>query len=83
MKDIYDDIAEELELTVPYKPMVILGGQNDVAYDFERAIIESVEGGSHKFISEGRLKKHRVLDPETGIAKEGIEDMRKLEGVEI
>ena len=80
MKAIYDDIADELKLTEPYNPTVLLGGQNEVAYEFRRAAIESLDGGSHQFRSEGRLRKHRVVDPNTGIAQEGVEDRRTFEG---
>jgi hypothetical protein len=80
MKVVYDDIAEELKLTAHYNPTVLLGGQDEVAYEFRRAAIESVDGGSHQFRSEGRLRKHHVVDPNTGIAQEGIEDRRTFEG---
>lgn len=80
MKAVYDDIAEELKLTAHYNPTVLLGGQDEVAYEFRRAAIESVDGGSHQFRSEGHLRKHHVVDPNTGIAQEGIEDRRTFEG---
>jgi ClpP class serine protease len=80
IKAIYDDIADELNLTDPYIPMVILGGQNEATYEFRRAIIESLNGGSHQFRSEGILRKHQVVNPQTGIAQENIEDRRTFEG---
>ncbi len=80
MKAIYDDIADELKLTDPYNSAVLLGGQNEVTYEFRRAIVESLDGGSHQFRSEGILRKHRVVDPNTGVTQEGIEDRRIFEG---
>jgi hypothetical protein len=80
MKVIYDDIADELKLTDPYNPTVLLGGENKVAYEFRRAVVESLDGGSHQFRSKGFLRKHQVVDSNTGVAQEGIEDKRIFEG---
>jgi len=80
IKAIYDDIADELKLTEPYNPSVFVGEEGQADYEFKRAIVESVQGGSHKFVSEGRLRKQRVVDPDTGTAREGIEDKRTFEG---
>lgn len=80
IKAIYDDIANELRLTDPYNPAVLLGEQNEVAYEFRRAVVESLECGGHQFRSEGILRKHKITDPNTGILQENIEDKRIFEG---
>lgn len=79
IKKIYDNIANDLQLTIPYYPNLLLGGENQVGYNFERALVESTSGGSHRFLSEGRLIKQQIAAP-NGIAQEMIQDMRTSEG---
>jgi hypothetical protein len=83
IKGVYDDVVGELKLVEPYNPMVLLGEQDEVTYEFRRAIIESIDGGSHRFVSQGRLRKRRMTDPTTGIIQEGVEDQRTFEGWEL
>jgi len=80
IKRVYDDVTAELQLTVPYDPNLLLAGQNQTTYELRRALIESVNGGSHRFVSEGQLTRHRVVDPNTGIVREGVQDNRTFEG---
>ncbi len=79
IKDIYDDIASELELTIPFDPNLVLGVNSTVTYSFKRALVESVEGGSHRFISEGNLIRQQI-QAQPGISQEAISDKRKFEG---
>jgi ClpP class serine protease len=79
IKRIYDDIANELQLTTPYNPEILLSGQNQVIYYLERALVESTDGGSHKYVNEGQLQKQTVAVP-NGIPQEVIQDNRKYEG---
>ncbi len=79
IKHIYDDIADELQLTAPYNPSILLSGQTKISYSLVRALVESTTGGSHKFISEGVLHKRQVRD-QNGVVQEGIQDIRKFEG---
>ena len=79
IKKIYDNIANDLQLTIPYNPNILLGGQNQVVYNFERALVESAVGGSHRFSSEGRLTKQQITAP-NGIVQEAIQDVRTFEG---
>lgn len=74
LKKIHDDINNEMELTARYDPGVFLGTQNQAPYVFKRCLIESVDGGSHKFISEGTLQ--RVQTPQGP----GFHDQRTFEG---
>jgi len=80
IKRIYDDIANELRLTEPYDPRLLLGEQDEATYELSRALIESLYGGSHRFVSEGRLIKRQVPDQTTGVIREGLEDKRRFEG---
>jgi len=79
IKKIYDNIATDLQLTIPYNPNVLLGGQSQVEYRFERALVESSFGGSHRYISEGRLIKAQLNLP-NGIVQDAIQDNRTFEG---
>ncbi|MEA5001409.1 MAG: hypothetical protein VB017_05955 [Endomicrobiaceae bacterium] len=77
IKDIYKNIEHDLELREPYIPekyfySKLQNGQNSVAYNFQRALIESIEGGSDIFISSGNLT----------LAPNGIIDRKIKEGWE-
>ena len=80
IKKVYDDIADELELTSPYKPDIFVGEQDKAQYKFSRALIESVNGGSHKFISQGQLIKQQITDQNIGSVQEIVRDSRTFEG---
>ena len=60
IKRIYDDIQNELELNVDFDPNILLGTSENFPYINKRALVESINGGSHCFITEGilaRIKK--------------------------
>ena len=78
IKRLYDDIAAELELTAPFHLNSVLGGNNQAKYSFRRALIESVLGGTHKFVSEGVMSRQQVV--QNGATTQGISDQRQFEG---
>lgn len=80
IKIVYDNIVEELELTFPYDPLLLLKGKEQISYELRRALIESINAGSHKFVSEGRLTKRRIVDQDKGIVQEAVQDDRTFEG---
>lgn len=80
MKKIYDDISGELKLTEKYNPITTLGDKTSVDYDFIRCLIESKDGGSHKFKSIGKLNKIEKVVNNQRITE--IEDSRMFEGWE-
>lgn len=75
IKDIYKDIENELELRNPYNPNVLLATKNSSNYIMRRAIIESIDGGTDVFMSEGVLTKQAL---QTG--QIAIQDNRSFEG---
>ena len=79
IKNIYDDIADELEIATPYDPNSLLGMENAKNYCLPRAFVESVAGGSHCFYSEGKLARTQV-QPKPGVVQLGIQDNRTFEG---
>jgi len=79
IRAIYQDFAAELELQSGYDPNVVVAGMNAAPYTFRRALIESVAGGSHVFISEGTLLRQQIqIQP--GVIQNAITDNRTFEG---
>ena len=81
IKEIYDDIADELNLSTPFQPNNILAAQNTVEYNLPRALVESAEGGSHCFCSKGILTKTQLKN-DSGLLQNAIYDNRIFEGWE-
>ena len=79
IKSIYDDIATELELTTPFHPALLLGTNQSANYTLRRALIESIKGGTHVFVSEGIFTRQRLTN-QFGIPQEVIADQRTFEG---
>lgn len=77
IKVIYDDIEKEMELRTPYQPATLLGSNATINYSFHRGILESIDGGSDIFISEGTLTKLPQQQINQQIA---IQDNRTFEG---
>jgi hypothetical protein len=83
IKAVYDDIHNELELSTRYDPSVIVGNQNSATYSFRRALIESIDGDTDVFVTEGVINKKQVPINKPGlppINQTAIEDQRKFEG---
>ena len=54
IKNLYVDIREELELLKPFNPDSYLGKEQKKSFKFVRNLIESVTGGSDRFITKGK-----------------------------
>jgi hypothetical protein len=79
INSIYLNIASELRLTTPFNPSMELGVNTNSNYSFRRALVESTNGGSYVFVSEGQLARQPVqLKP--GVMQTGIQDNRVFEG---
>jgi hypothetical protein len=52
---IFKTISGELELDIPFDPRKLLAEQDIVDYTSKRALIQSLEGGKHLFITKGTL----------------------------
>lgn len=61
IKNIYDDIEEEMEMNSPLNPSIILNANNTCKYSFRRGLIESVTTGTDVFITEGELSKNSFV----------------------
>jgi hypothetical protein len=77
IQSIYTDIKNDMELDVPFEPLILLSSSSNYSYSCKRAIIESISGGIDAFVSEGQLTKQVVPDmlPQTF-----IQDNRTFEG---
>lgn len=79
MKELHDNYSKELELLTPFDPNTVLGTEQERDYNIVRGLIESVTGGSTKFVSKGKLRRTQVQIA-TGAVQSGIEDRRTFEG---
>jgi ClpP class serine protease len=80
IKNIYDDISNEMELENPYNPAIMLNNNSSISYSFKRCLIESLNNGTDVFISEGLLSK-QALPPIPGMpAQINLNDNRTYEG---
>ncbi len=78
IKALYDDIRDELKLTEAYDPNGMLGTNDRVAYVLKRALIESLDGGSYYFASEGNLINMNANGAQGPL--KAIHDNRDFEG---
>lgn len=78
IKTLHDDYTEELLLLEPYDINLVLGSDSEKDYSVCRGLIESVEGESIKFMSEGKLTRKTVQTAQG--AQEAINDRRLFEG---
>ncbi len=78
IKALYDDLAEQLLLSEPFNPMIVLGAGDRLPYSFDRAVIESLAGGSDVFQSEGTLTRQIVPTPQG--PQQAVQDQRIFEG---
>lgn len=80
VKDIYEDVASELEFSTPFEPKALIAtGVNPAPYCLTRALVESYEGGSHVFRSEGTMSLQQVQTP-AGVVQHALKDERHFEG---
>jgi hypothetical protein len=83
LKQIHLSYSEELQLREPYSLQAILGTNPTASYLCVRGLIETPDGGSYRFLSEGTLIKSQVAGA-PGIApilqQEAITDRRIFEG---
>lgn len=76
---IYNNIAAELELSIPFNPAVILSESNSKNYSIRRALIETISNGVDVFVSEGTLNKQNIPGP-GGSLMPAFQDNRTFEG---
>lgn len=84
IKATMDNIKSELELDKPYNPNVLLGANQTADYSCRRSLIESLDFGTHVFVSEGTLVKNvqniQQFPQVPPLQQTIINDQRKFEG---
>lgn len=84
IKETFNSIRSELELNTPYDPNLTLGTQMTANYSSRRILIESLQFGTHVFVSEGTLVKNVQSIPQQQplppIQRTLIDDQRIFEG---
>jgi hypothetical protein len=78
IKAIYDDVEAELELGTAFDPKAYLGAEASRDYCFKRAVLESLAGGSHFCMTEGKFEQQQMQTP-AGLQIR-INDRRSYEG---
>lgn len=73
IKSIYDDIRNELGLGLPPDMNLICDANG--SYSVTRGLIESIDGGNDRFISEGTMSQINIPN-----SPQGIQDNRSFEG---
>lgn len=79
IKNIYDDIEKEMELASKFDPNSYMGADQVKPYNFRRCIIESIDGGSYYFSSEGTMSRQQI-QAQPGVLQNVIQDKRSFEG---
>ncbi len=65
IKSIYNDIKVEMELRSPFNPSYFVASESQpVSYQCTRALLESIDGGSHRFISSGQISGIQPMLPQ-------------------
>lgn len=79
IKEIYDNISDELGFSVPFDPLSV-SQSNGGAYNVKRALIESVSGGSNYFVTEGVVKQIAVPGNPGQVSQQEIQITKIFEG---
>ena len=79
LRVIYKDYATEMKLVEPFAPEALIASQLSVNYALVRGLIETVEGGSYGFVTEGVLTNVAGAPMPPG-APPMITDQRTFEG---
>lgn len=84
IKEIFEDIRSELKLLSPFNVNLELGAAVKVKYSCRRTIIESIESGTHVYLTEGELTKTTQTinqpPPLPPIVRTTIENQMDFEG---
>jgi hypothetical protein len=79
IKELHDNYSRDLELLTPFDPNLVLGVDMYKEYNLTRGLLESVDGGSTRFVSIGVLRRKQIQVP-PGVSQTAVEDLRTFEG---
>ena len=77
--ELHKNYVDELLLRQDWDTKTYLGNQVSADYHFAKGLLESVSGGSHRFIREGQIVRRLVSRPDSS-PKEIIEDDFEFNG---
>lgn len=84
IKEIFDDIRGELKLLEPFNHNLELGSNMTANYSCRRVLLESLDGGTDVYVTEGSLiKSNQVINqppPLPPITRSTIENQMNFEG---
>lgn len=84
IKAIFDDIKEELKLLDPFNLNLIIGANQNADYTCRRVLLESIEGGTDVYLTEGKLTKSTQTinqpPPMPALNRSVIENQMNFEG---
>lgn len=84
IKAVFDDIRNELMLLEPFNLNLVLAGKNNANYVCRRVLLESIDGGTDVYVTEGVLNKTtQVINqpaPLPPLNRSAIENQMNFEG---
>ena len=84
IKNLFEDIRNELELLQPFNANLVLGANSKSNYICRRALIESINGGTDVYVTDGTLIKNIQSIPQQSpvppIQRTIIENQMNFEG---
>jgi hypothetical protein len=84
IKEVYEDIRDELKLLQPFNPNLELGANTNANYTCRRLLIESIDGGTDVYLTDGTLTKNIQNIPQQAplppIQRTIIENQMNFEG---
>lgn len=86
IKNIFDNIREDLKLLEPFNPNLVLGGggTTTINYSCRRVLLESISGGTDVYVTEGTLiRTAQIINqqpPLPPITRSTIENQMNFEG---
>jgi len=84
IKSVFDNIREDLKLLEPFNPNLELGAAPTKNYSCRRVLIESIDGGTDVYVTEGALiRSNQVINqppPLPPINRTTIENQMNFEG---
>ena len=71
LRDVHADYADELLLNEPYSAQVLLRNENTCDLSEHRGLIESADGSTYAFVTEGTITRGQPGQWTTNLSKEG------------
>lgn len=80
IKETYDQVEVDIQSTAKLDPASALSGKQQQDYRYTRAFVESIDGGSDAFVTEGEYSMVMQPSPANPMGVPAVQDTRKFEG---